>query len=233
DFEEYAEEVFDESIFVSQESVNKFLDKPKAKKLERDPAFTAMEAMMKYNGEIGQVYQQSQMQLKSARRLFIQALRKMNPDKHYYPDANSTMRFTYGEVGGYKARDAVYYRYQTTLEGVMDKKDPTDLEFHVPDKLEELYKAKDYGRYGENGEMVVAFLTDNDITGGNSGSPVLNGDGELIGIAFDGNWEAMSGDIAFEPRVQRTISVDIRYVLFVIDKFAGAQNLIDELTIAN
>lgn len=231
DFEEYAEDVFKKSIFVSREGVDKFLEKPKANKLERDPAFQAMESMMGASAKMGRVFQQSQMKLNNARRLFIEGLRKMNPDKHYYPDANSSMRFTYGEVGGYKARDAVYYQYQTTLEGAMAKKDPSDTEFHVPEKLEQLYNAKNYGRYGENGEMPIAFLTDNDITGGNSGSPVLNGDGELIGIAFDGNWEAMSGDIAFEPKIQRTISVDIRYVLFVIDKFAGAQNLIDELTI--
>jgi hypothetical protein len=127
----------------------------------------------------------------------------------------------------------VHYAYYTTLKGVMQKKDPNDEEFIVPKKLKELYKKKDYGRYGQDGEMRVCFISNNDITGGNSGSPVLNGEGEMIGIAFDGNWEAMSGDIKFEPKLQRTISVDIRYVLFVIDKFAGATHLVEEMDIVD
>jgi len=131
----------------------------------------------------------------------------------------------------YEAADAVHYDYYTTLDGVMEKEDASNSEFIVPEKLKQLYKNKDYGKYGVNGVMPVCFISNLDITGGNSGSPVINGDGQLIGIAFDGNWEAMSGDIAFEPEVQRTISVDIRYVLFVIDKYAGAKNLIDEMTI--
>jgi len=156
----------------------------------------------------------------------------MNPEKSYAPDANSSMRLTYGTVGGYDPMDAVHYKYFTTLEGVMQKENPNEREFNVKPRLKELYEKKDYGRYAnENEELVVAFLTNNDITGGNSGSPVMNDKGQLIGVAFDGNWEAMSGDIAFEPELQRTICVDIRFVLFVIDKFAGATNLIDEMTI--
>jgi hypothetical protein len=142
------------------------------------------------------------------------------------------MRLTYGSVQDYKGADAVYYDYVTHLSGVMDKEDPTNEEFIVPAKLKELYNKKDFGPYGSDGDLVVCFLTTNDITGGNSGSPVINGNGELIGLAFDGNWEAMSGNIAYEPNLQRTICVDIRYVLFIIDKYAGATNLIDELTIA-
>jgi hypothetical protein len=141
------------------------------------------------------------------------------------------MRMSYGKVLDYYPADAVYYNYVTTLKGVMEKEDSTNEEFIVPKKLKELFKAKDYGPYGENGEMITCFLTTNDITGGNSGSPVINGDGQLIGLAFDGNWEAMSGDIMFEPDLQRTINVDIRYVLFIIDKYAGAKNLIQELTL--
>jgi hypothetical protein len=159
------------------------------------------------------------------------ALMEMQPDKIFYPDANFTMRLTYGTVEGYDPRDAVHYKYFTTLEGVMAKEDSTNYEFIVPEKLKELYKKKDYGRYGVDGIMPVCFITTNDITGGNSGSPVMNGNGELIGLAFDGNWEAMSGDIAFDAAMQRTIAVDIRYVLFIMDKFGDARNLVDEMVI--
>ncbi|HUW06646.1 MAG TPA: S46 family peptidase, partial [Williamwhitmania sp.] len=136
-----------------------------------------------------------------------------------------------GQVLDYYPMDAVHYDYKTTLKGVMEKEDPENPEFVVPAKLKELYNAKDYGPYGDKGVMPVNFITNNDITGGNSGSPVINGKGQLIGTAFDGNWEAMSGDIAFEPELQRTICLDVRYTLFIIDKFAGAKRLIDEMTI--
>jgi hypothetical protein len=165
-------------------------------------------------------------------RLYVQGIMEMKEGEALYPDANFTMRLTYGEILDYYPRDAVHYDYYTTLEGVMEKEDPDNWEFVVPEKLKELYYAKDYGRYAmETGEMPVGFISTNDITGGNSGSPVINGKGELIGTAFDGNWEAMSGDIVFEPELQRTISVDVRYTLFIIDKFAGAKNLINEMTI--
>ena len=138
----------------------------------------------------------------------------------------------YGSVKPYSPRDAVEYDYVTTLKGVMEKEIPGNHEFDVHPKLKQLYEKQDFGQYAdENGKMIVNFLTTNDITGGNSGSPVLDAEGNLIGLAFDGNWEAMSGDIAFEPALQRCICVDARYVLFIIDKFANAQNLIEELTI--
>ena len=171
--------------------------------------------------------------LAKGERLYIAGLREMMPNKKFYPNANSTMRLTYGQVGDYVPGEAMHYDYVTTLDGLMAKKDNTDDEFMVPERLEELYNTKDYGRYAdENGDLIVNFISGNDITGGNSGSPVLNGYGDLIGTAFDGNWEAMSGDIAFENDIQRTISVDARYILFIIDKFAGAQNIMDEITIA-
>ena len=142
------------------------------------------------------------------------------------------MRLSYGTVGGYDAKDAVWFNYYTTLEGVMEKEDPDNYEFIVDEQLKKLYEEKDYGKYADDdGYMPVCFLTNNDITGGNSGSPVLNGNGELIGLAFDGNWEAMSGDITFEKELQRCIVVDIRYVLFIMDKYAGAKNLIEEMDI--
>ena len=163
-------------------------------------------------------------------RLFVDGLRKMNPDKNYYPNANSTLRLSYGQVGDYEPADAVHYDYFTTMEGLIEKMDMTNPEFVVPEKLLELYKSEDYGQYlDKDGSMHVCFISNNDITGGNSGSPVVNGRGELIGLAFDGNWEAMSGDIAFEPNLQRTISVDIRYVLFMVEKYGNAKHLIDEM----
>ncbi len=164
-------------------------------------------------------------------RLWVAGLLEMNPERAYAPDANFTLRLTYGQVLPYWAADAVFYNYFTTLGGVMAKEDPKNPDFIVPERLKELYKAKDFGPYAVNGEVPTCFLTNNDITGGNSGSPVLDAEGRLLGLAFDGNWEAMSGDIAFEPDVQRTIAVDIRYVLFLIDKYAGCRRLIDEMTI--
>jgi hypothetical protein len=142
------------------------------------------------------------------------------------------MRLTYGTVKGYEPKDAVIYKHYTTLDGVMEKEDPDNWEFVVPAKLKELWKAKDFGKYGtEDGKMVTCFLSNNDITGGNSGSPIMNAKGELIGLAFDGNWESMSSDVMFEPDLQRCINVDIRYVLFIVDKFGGAKWFIDEMDI--
>jgi hypothetical protein len=139
---------------------------------------------------------------------------------------------SYGTVGDYEPKDGVIYKHFTTLKGVMEIEDPNNWEFVVPAKLKELYNNQDYGQYVDaDGTMHLAFTTNNDITGGNSGSPVINGNGELFGLAFDGNWEAMSGDIAFEPELQKCINVDIRYVLFIVDKYAGATNLIDEMTL--
>ena len=165
-------------------------------------------------------------------RKYIAGLMKMNPEKAWASDANFTLRLTYGNVLPYSPADGIIYTHYTTLDGVMAKEDPTNHEFVVPERLKELYSTKNYGRYADKrGELPVAFLVNCDITGGNSGSPVMNKKGQLIGLAFDGNWEAMSGDVAFEPDLQRTIAVDIRYVLFVIEKYGNAKWLIDELTI--
>ena len=231
DFTEWAEKVFEKSIFSSKDRILEFLENPKAKAIAKDPAYETIKAFSDNYNEIREKMAESDDYFSKGRRLFVAGLREMDGDKVFYPDANFTMRLTYGTVQDYYPADAVRYEYYTTLEGVMEKEDPDNWEFVVPEKLKELYETKDYGIYGTGDVMPVCFLTNHDITGGNSGSPVINGDGELIGIAFDGNWEAMSGDIAFEPALQRTINVDIRYVLFIIDKFAGAQNIIDELTI--
>ena len=181
---------------------------------------------------MGAVTAESDAMLGKGNRLFVDGLRKMDPDKVYYPNANSTMRTTYGTVGDYVPADAVHYDYVTTLDGVIEKYVPGDHEFDLPQGLIDLYDTKDYGQYADkNGDLIINFIHNTDITGGNSGSPVINAKGHLIGTAFDGNWEAMSGDIAFEDQLQRTISVDARYILFIIDKFAGASNIIDELTL--
>lgn len=231
DIQKFTDEAFKTSIYASEDAFNAFISKPNAKKFTNDLIRKTTISILNYYRNSAGDQKAIESKLNKATRLFSEAVRKMQPDKDFYPDANSTLRMTYGKVLDYEAADAVHYDYLTTLEGVMEKEDASNSEFVVPEKLKQLYKNKDYGQYGKNGEMPVCFLANLDITGGNSGSPVINGDGQLIGIAFDGNWEAMSGDIAFEPEVQRTISVDIRYVLFIIDKYAGAKNLIDEMTI--
>ncbi len=231
DINKYVADMFKNSIFFTEASFNEFLAKPNLKKLQKDPAVQAYNSFMDSFKVLQDASKQLASRNKKAQRLFVAALREMDPAKSFYPDANSTMRLTYGKVLDYYPADAVHYNYYTTLDGIMMKEDPTNEEFVVPAKLKELYSKKEYGKYGEDGKLYTCFLTDNDITGGNSGSPVINGDGQLIGIAFDGNWEAMSGNILFEPELQRTINVDIRYVLFVIEKYAGATNLINELQI--
>jgi len=233
DFTAYADYVFSESFMSDSIKAKEFLNDPSLKVLDKDPAFQLMQGYMQIIMAAGSEYRGKGKGLHDAEKLYITAIREMEPDKAFYPDANSTMRFTYGQVMDYSPKDAVNYNYVTHLSGVIDKEDPDNSEFFVEPKLKELYATKDYGPYGtKDGKMVVCFLTDNDITGGNSGSPVINGKGELIGLAFDGNWEAMSSDIAFVPGLQRTIVVDARYVLFIIDKFAGAGHLVDELTIS-
>jgi len=230
-FTKFAAFAFKKSIFVSKEKVDAFLENPKAKTIEKDIIYKTMKSFYDNYEYLNNKTKNAYALMAKGNRLFLAGLMEMNPDKKFYPDANFTMRLTYGTVQDYFPADAIYFNYFTTLDGVMEKEDPTTWEFIVPEKLKELYNTKDYGQYSDNDTLKVCFLTNHDITGGNSGSPVINGNGELVGLAFDGNWEAMSGDIAFEPELQRTINVDIRYVLFIIDKFAGATNLIDEMTI--
>lgn len=232
DYVKFIDNLYSKSVFTDSIKLWAFLEKPSAKKLTKDPAYIAGTSIYSKYRAIAKQLEPMYADLDKGHRLFIAGILEKNEGKAMYPDANFTMRLTYGEVLDYYPMDAVHYNYQTTLKGVMEKENPDNWEFVVPAKLKELYEAKDYGQYAlPNGEMPVGFLTTNDITGGNSGSPVINGKGELIGTAFDGNWEAMSGDIVFEPELQRTISVDVRYTLFIIDKFAGAKRLIDEMTI--
>jgi hypothetical protein len=232
DFAAYANYVFTNSFLSNQPAVEAFLNEPSLKVLDKDPAFQLMQGYMQKIMVAAADYSKENDAKTKAERLYISGMREKQPDKKFYPDANSTMRFSYGEVLDYFPTDAVQYDYKTHLKGVIEKEDQTSDEFYVEPKLIELFETKDYGTYAsEDGTMVTCFLTNNDITGGNSGSPVINGKGEMIGLAFDGNWEAMSSDLAFEPKLQRCICVDIRYVLFIIDKYAGATNIIDELTI--
>ncbi|MFN3918607.1 MAG: S46 family peptidase [Flavobacteriales bacterium] len=233
-FDAYAAAYFAKSPFTSKAKLAAFLDKVTTKSLENDMAYKLFnEFMTIYIEKLMGAGQGNDALKERADRLFIDGIRKLNSDKFYAPNANSTMRVTYGSVLNYEPKDGVLYKHYTTLRGVIEKEDPTNPdEFTVPAKLKELYNTKNYGQYADkNGDLVVNFLTNNDITGGNSGSPTINANGELIGTAFDGNWEAMSGDIYFEPDLQRTIVCDIRYVLFIVDKYAGAGHLVQEMTI--
>ena len=230
DAAKYVDKYFKKSFLTDQVRYNAFMDNPSLKVLKKDPGYQAVRASQKLY-EIGGKMVQFEESYSRGTRLFLKGLVEMYPEKDFYSDANSTMRMNYGVVGDYYPRDAVLYTHYTTLEGVMEKEDPNNFEFVVSDRLKEFYETEDYGRYGVDGTLNVCFTSNNDITGGNSGSPVINGNGELIGIAFDGNWEAMSGDVAFETELQKCINVDIRYVLFVIDKYAGAGHLVDEMTL--
>ena len=237
DFKKFASNYFKKSPFKSYDLFKAWLtsDKLSVKMIEKDLVYQLKNEFLDvYRSKVITPGSNFDSDYKKGMRLFVDGLQKMGMNKA--SDANSTMRFTYGNVLPYDPADAVHYDFYTTLEGVMQKEVITEdknHEFYVPQRLKDLYNAKDFGPYArkEDGKLPVGFLSNNDITGGNSGSPVINSYGELIGTAFDGNWEAMSGDIYFEPNIQRTISVDIRYSLFIIDKYAGAKHLIDEMNI--
>ena len=234
--DEYVDWLYNNSQLTSYEefmAVQQLDAEARKEAFNLEPAYELANSIIELYRELVPPVMAANKKFEEGHRLYIAGLMKMNPKKAWASDANFTLRLTYGNVLPYSPADGIIYNYYTTLDGVIAKEDPTNpVEFTVPERLKELYAAKDYGRYADkNGELPVAFLVNCDITGGNSGSPVMNAKGQLIGLAFDGNWEAMSGDVAFEPELQRTIAVDIRYVLFVIEKFAGANWLLDELTI--
>lgn len=234
-FNNYIKQAFESSIFSSEEKLLTFLTNPQAEQIEQDPLFLLSSDLMTRYRYTAEEQKKEEANFQRAFRLMVEGMRKANPKKIYYPDANSTLRLTYGKITALPAdpRNDAKENFYTTLKGTVAKYKPKDEEFDLPQRLIDLYKTKDFGRYADRaGYMPVNFLTNNDITGGNSGSPVINGKGELIGIAFDGNIEAMAGDVIFDQQLQRTIAVDIRYVLFIMDKFAGAKHLVDEMTLA-
>ncbi|GAA4133118.1 S46 family peptidase [Sphingobacterium kyonggiense] len=233
-FQADVQKAFDNSIFGSKAKMEAYLNAPDPAIVQNDPLLKISTALMDKYRESNPELETLTDKFQAATRKYIAGVLEMDPNGKHYPDANSTLRLTYGTIRALpkdSRNDAKINNY-TTLQGTIAKYKAGDEEFDLPKRLMELYENKDYGRYADKaGYMPVNFLSDQDITGGNSGSPVLNGNGELIGLAFDGNIEAMAGDVIFDPKLQRTISVDIRYVLFIIDKFAGATNIIDELKI--
>ena len=236
DVDAYVDMLFKKSMFTSEEKVNDLLDhfKPnKIKKLQKDPALQAYQSMIDfYLNEVNPKMKPINDDLARMQRLYMKGQMLMEPEKRFYPDANFTLRVTYGKVEGFKPQDGKNYRHFTTLEGIMEKENPDIYDYVVEPKLKELYDNKDYGRYADkDGTMHVAFTASVHTTGGNSGSPILNADGQLLGLNFDRCWEGTMSDLIYDPNICRNISVDIRYVLFIMDKFAGAKHLVDEMTI--
>ena len=233
-YQKYAEAVFNNTMIFDDSKWNAFTRNPDASVLQQDLAFNLANTFLKhYQGKYLPMYQQFTTKNNEWGRLYLKGVMEMNPGKIMYPDATFTMRVSYGKVASYNPRDAVHYDYVTTIKGMLEKYIPGDYEFDLPDNFLKAARAKDFGQYKDvrKNDLVTCFITTNDITGGNSGSPVINGNGELIGLAFDGNYEALSHKMAFDKDLNRTICVDIRYVLWCIDKLGGAQNIIRELTL--
>lgn len=238
DYAKFAAKAFEGSFLTSQEKVLAFLENPSAQQFDQDLIAQAMKSYKEAYVATVPVAQGGQSKIAEGNRLYVKGTREMNAQlpakqqRKFYPNANSTMRLTYGQVKDYFSADGVHYSYYTTSKGLLEKEDPNNFEFILPKPVKDAVEAKNFGRYADaNGELRVGFITNNDITGGNSGSPVMNGKGELIGLAFDGNWEAMGDKIAFQPDIQRCINVDIRYVLWIIDQVYGAKHIVDEMTL--
>jgi len=233
DYVKYSADLFKVSVVPYADKLKGTLLNPaKLKNLEKDPAIQLARSVQKSLASFRDVATKSRYDIQKGERLFFTGLQEMKPEMNFPSDANSTMRMSYGKVGGYAPYDGAYYDYFTTTKGVFEKYVKDDYEFNVQPEILDMLGKKDFGRYGNGvGDINIDFLTNNDITGGNSGSPIFDADGRLLGLAFDGNWEAMSGDIAFEPDVQRCIGVDVRYILYIIDRWGHCQRLLDELNI--
>ena len=232
DYNKFVDDMYDNSIFANRANFEKFTKKPSVKAIDNDLALQYCQSKYDLMDKLVSQLKDMDQELALLHKTYIRGLGEMKLPVPSYPDANFTIRLTYGNVKPYDPKDGVHYNYYTTTKGILEKENPEDREFVVPAKLKELIEKKDYGRYAlPNGDMPVCFLSTNDITGGNSGSPVLNENGELIGCAFDGNWESLSGDINFDNNLQRCINLDIRYVLFILEKLGNCGHLINEMTI--
>lgn len=232
DYSRFVDDMYNKSIFANKANLEKFMKKPTVKAIDNDLALMYCQSKYDKLNELGGQLKSMDNELALLHKTYIRGLGEMKLPVPSYPDANFTLRLTYGNVKPYDPKDGVHFNYYTTTKGILEKENPNDREFVVPAKLKELIVKEDYGRYAlPNGEMPVCFLSTNDITGGNSGSPVLNAHGELIGCAFDGNWESLSGDINFDNKLQRCINLDIRYVLFILEKLGNCGHLINEMTI--
>ena len=234
-FNAYADQLYLKSKLVSEEKVMNLLNNfngSTLKKLEKDPLFLLRKSIVElYDFKIKDTLLALNNQIDLLQRTYMEGLLAMDKDKLFYPDANQTLRVAYGKVSGYEPVDGVSYQYYTTLDGIIEKDNPEIYDYDVPDQLKDLYNKKDYGQYAENGEVHVCFIASNHTTGGNSGSPVLNANGDLIGVNFDRCWEGTMSDVMYDKDQCRNIALDIRYALFIIDKFAGAGHLIKEMSL--